>query len=223
MTPDYVARPRFEPWIPPANDPRLEGVRLLILGESHYEEPAEGVFDRTVQDSEFTQKIVRRWGARPEGRQRFFANLFTMMTGAPWSPGADHGALWGRVFFYNYVQSVVSGGDGRTPGAHEFKRSEAQFRSVLEAVRPEAVLVMGVRLWRFMLSQDEWLKDMSGALGPVCAYRLEDGFKVVAAHTWHPSAPGFAAADWRPKVAAFLADTAAFHNAAGGEAALPPR
>lgn len=208
---ERAARPRFEPWIPSGDGPRLEGVRLLILGESHYEEPAAGVFNHTVEDVAFTQKVVRRWGARPEGRQRFFANLFEVMTGESWSLDADHDRLWRHVFFYNYVQFLVCGEKGRTPSAQEFERSGAAFRSVLEQVRPEGVLVMGARLWRNMTKQDEWVGGVSGDLEPVCAYHLKDGSKVLAAHMWHPSAPGFRVADWRPRVQSYLADVAAFH------------
>lgn len=205
--------PRFDPWVPESEHSRLEGVRLLILGESHYEEPNKGVLDSSEKDPNFTIGIVRRWGAQPEGRQRFFANLYEMVTGEPWRLDADHDRLWQHVWFYNYVQALVSSGGGKTPTKAQFEASECQFRSVLERVRPEAVIVMGVRLWQAMATQDEWVEDMAGALGRVCAYRLADGSRVFAAHTWHPSAPAFSPGKWHPRVKSYLADVVAMNAA----------
>jgi hypothetical protein len=172
----------------------------MVLGESHYEEDGFGDADAGPG---LTIEIVCRWGMRPEGRKPFFANLYTVLTGEPWAADARGVEdLWANIFFYNYVQQLVPGGPGHAPTPEMWLVSEPAFRKVLEEVRPNAVLVLGERLWDKMAGEDCELARLSG-LGPVCGYRLSDKGVVPAAHTRHPSR-GFSPLEWRPKVIEFL-------------------
>ncbi|WP_298127030.1 hypothetical protein [Brevundimonas sp.] len=208
-----VQQPRFQPWKPNDLDARFHGVKLLILGESHYEEPKEGVFDHNTVDPQFTCSIVRKWGIQPERRQRFFANLFEMMIGLAWTREGPHDRLWQSIFFGNYVQALVSGGDGKCPSSWQFVASERAFRAVLEDIRPNAVLAMGARLWNNMPPADAPREEVSKALGLTCAYRLADGTEVLAAHTWHPSAPRMKPDQWHPRILEFIQDVQRWQRA----------
>jgi hypothetical protein len=147
----------FEPWKPLGNDPRFVGRRLLIVGESHYD---EGQTYTQEQIRTFTTDIVRTWGAEAKGHQRFFANIFRTLN----EPNADHTSeafrsFWHRVFFYNYVQSFVRGGARVRPTAKMFADSADAFHAVLNDVKPEAVLVMGQATWDHMSERNAVLVD----------------------------------------------------------------
>lgn len=82
--------------------------------------------------------------------------------------------------------------------------AEQPFCDVLQELAPDAVLVMGQRLWDNMLKQDENLGDSPETLGLICGYRLSDGRVVPAAHTRHPSSRGFSPLEWHTRVHQFL-------------------
>lgn len=198
---------RFLPWPPTTSDPRFEGVRLLVLGESHYEEVSEEREFRDVDaEPTHTHEMVIRWGSRPEeGRQVFFANLYTVLSGKPWAPDdPELEAFWNSIFFYNYVQKLVPGGARHAPSASMWTDAEKPFRAVLEEINPDAVLVLGQRLWDNMAKQDQDLGYHSDGLGLICGYQLKGGRVVPAAHTKHPSSPGFAPLNWHKPVRNFL-------------------
>lgn len=201
-------QPRFFPWIP-EGDPRFGGVRLLVLGESHYEE-GNWIDDGRPLPSDYTIGLVRNWGVRPPARQPFYAGVYSALTGQPWE--ADQTkleAFWNSVLHYNYVQRLVPGG-ARAPVPGEFwSFSEPIFRTVLEELRPEAIIVTGRRLWRSMADEDVVLRPSDDPMEVWVGYRLSDGRLVSAMHIRHPSSPGF---DWRkaaPSVEAFLQEARA--------------
>ena len=178
---------RFEPWIPKNLDPRCYGVRLLVLGESHYEEDDEKPWTE-LRLRVLTRYLVRRWGRRPKGRTQFFPNLYSLLTGRTWSQlSPDNAVIWDNIFFYNYVQKLVPGGARHSPDAEMWRDAEVAFLTVLDRLRPDAVLVLGRRLWRNMLD-GELVSDDATALGRVYAFELPSGNgSVPAAHVYHPS------------------------------------
>ena len=192
----------FEPWKPLSNDPRFAGRRLLIVGESHYD---EGQTYAPEQIRTFTTDIVRTWGAEAKGHQRFFANIFRTLN----AQSADHTSeafrsFWHSVFFYNYVQSFVHGGARVRPTAKMFAESADAFHAVLTDVRPEAVLVMGQTTWDQMSERGAVLVDHDeDGLGSIWRYQFEGG-TCLAAHTHHPSSNGYAPDYWRARVLRFL-------------------
>lgn len=143
---------KFLPWEPAGHDPRIDGVRLLLLGESHYEEEpaADDVFEVSPT---YTRRIVRRYGVHPKKRQVFFANLYTAMTGEPWSLDADTRRFWDSVFFYNYIPTLVPKGPRNPPSPEMWADAVGPFFTVLERIKPEAILVLGARLWGNMTKE----------------------------------------------------------------------
>lgn len=193
---------QFLPWEPTGSDPRIHGVRLLLLGESHYEEGDEAGAAPEVFTN-LTRTVVRRWGREPEGRQVFFANIFTLLTGERWSREAEVAAIWDNVFFYNYVQALVPGGARHRPSGEMWRESKPGFQVVLERLRPQVVIALGEDLWQNMPDAAEVVREPEH-LGLVCRYVLADGSPVLAAHTRHPSSNGFSAMAWNPRVRGFL-------------------
>ena len=187
----------FEPW-KPSGDPRYKGIRLLVVGESHYDEGEPPAPD---QVSSFTSEIVTRWGANAEGYQRFFGNIYGTFNddGAHWSSD-EFKQFWNSVYFYNYVQSFVPGGAGERPTAKQFSDSADAFHAVLDDLRPEAIVVMGQTIWDLMSERNAQLVDRDEE-GVGSIYRYEyDGGSCIAGHTHHPSSIGYSADYWRPRV-----------------------
>lgn len=197
-----MTNPNFEPWKPPGDDPRFNGVRLLILGESHYD---EGDAYSPDEQREFTKDIVRRWGAEAKGYQRFFANVFrTFNDGESHHTSDAFRDFWGKVFFYNYVQELVPGGARVRPSSQTWANSADAFHSVLDDVKPDAVVVVGRTTWNMMSERNaKRIADDPDGLGAVWLYEY-DGGQCYVAHTHHPSKTGFSAAERRPKVKQFL-------------------
>jgi uracil-DNA glycosylase len=93
-----------------------------------------------------------------------------------------------------------------------FSAAEGPFQQLLDQMRPQAVLVLGVRLWRSMLEgQREGLLTRGSSLD-----RYEDRYRTIysfplgvqgkayAMHVPHPSSGGFLASAWTPLIQAFL-------------------
>ncbi len=193
---------RFLPWTPNAAEPRFEGVRVLLVGESHYEEASLHDADAS---SDCTRNVVLEWGVHPPARKTFFANTYAMLTGRPWSLGASGlERFWNSVFFCYYVQTLLPGGQRHRPTRQMWEAAQPVFRDVIERIRPEAVVVLGEDLWQNLPDQDESLDQLADGLGLICGYTLQDGSMVPAAHTHHPSSPGFRPMTWHPKVQGFL-------------------
>ena len=194
-------KPTFLPLKPPG-DPRFNGIRLMIVGESHYDErnppPPE-------QWPAFTADIVKRWGANAEGYKRFFGNIYATFNdhGAHWSSD-EFKRFWNSVYFYNYVQSFVHGGSGERPTATQFSDSADAFHVALDDIKPEAIVVVGQTTWDLMSDRAAKLveRDEDG-LGSIYQYEY-DGGSCLAGHTHHPSSIGYSADYWRPRVMRFL-------------------
>jgi hypothetical protein len=192
----------FEPW-KTGEDTRFKGVRLLLVGESHY---GEGVNYTPLELAGFTREIVERWGVRNEGYQRFFASAYEVVKGEPWaSDNPDVGLFWSEVSFYNYVQELVPGGPGERPKSAAFSASGPAFLQTLEELRPEAVIVFGTQVWQSMPIVGASQVGFIEGLGEVWVYNLLGGDKTHAVHTPHPASRGFQTALYAGPIAAFLA------------------
>ncbi len=133
--------PTFHPWKGQhyGRESRF-GVRLLVLGESHYGQPDEVPEPRT-----FTQEIVRYYGV--QHRHRYFTTIAKVLCGdRGWIDNEERAAIWENVAFYNYVQSLVPA-PGIPPTPAQWEAGHYPFMTVLRNLRPDAVLVASQRLW----------------------------------------------------------------------------
>jgi hypothetical protein len=197
--------PRFRPWIGPAYrnpTPTTRGRRLLVLGESHYSEDGALIGQTPVG---FTRDTVAHFPLAGRS-QRFFDMLpRTIMDETEGRSWPDRiGLFWNSVAFFNFVPLIVdgrsadAGGANRTPEDWMFKAGTEVLAPLLDELRPEAVIVCGVRLWGYVVPHLEgfsgWARDMDG---------FDDG-RAVFGKIHHPSAPGFSPARWSPCVSTLL-------------------
>ena len=138
----------FHPWVGAryGRESRF-GVRLLVLGESHYDDDSE------FSDCGFTQEVVRTWGQN--NRARFFTIIAKVLRGSEdWIDDDPRSEIWEHTTFYNFVQSVVSG--PRTPPKfRQWCEAQTPFTTVLQSLNPDAVLMLGWRLAEHVLHQPE--------------------------------------------------------------------
>lgn len=195
---------RFNPWAPVDAD--WGGLRLLIVGESHYD---EGIKYSPAEQWEHTHYVVRRYGAEARETTTFFLRIAqTFIQGASTIPDDDYRAFWKRVCFCNYVQEFVPDKPGKNKVSKEMiRRSGPAFHELLDDVRPNAVLVMSAAIWEDMSAENVALEtDDVGGIGRVYRYTYRDG-TCLAAHTDHPRARFkniYRPDVWRPRVQAFL-------------------
>lgn len=189
---------RFHPWV--GSRYRSGGPwkrRLLVLGESHYSgnkrEP------RTLTQ-DLTLGYIHGRHSHP-----FWTRTAQVVTGEP-VDRLDRSGFWNSVAFHNYVQEIVARSPRRAPTADAWRRSEQPFHEVLRALKPDVILVLGVRLW-------SWLPDTGRNESPITmdsrerdcySYPTARGRRAMATFINHPSSFGFRWQDWHPVVERLL-------------------
>lgn len=220
--PDQFELCQFEPWVG-ANycDGFAGGPRLLILGESHYREaPPEPGRD-------FTRRLTCQY-ARSQWNHRFWTGIMQTVLGHPRAeieqgvqiPPINGGdpipmnreSFWQWVALYNYIQ-VLLPGPGHPPPPEAWPAARPAFEAVLEALEPQALLILGRRLWDHLPgpTPDSGNQEYEGPClnageldGHAWVYQLPNEHRVLAAGIHHPSAPGFNWQRWHPVVCALL-------------------
>ncbi|ENT4838116.1 TPA: hypothetical protein ACNHSB_004962, partial [Escherichia coli] len=90
---------KFQPWVGDHYHSSRYGVRVMVLGESHYGEPEDYAPD-------FTQHVINEHAFQPG--LRFFTIATNLLRGTTDEPTAEERReAWQHVAFYNYVQEFV--------------------------------------------------------------------------------------------------------------------
>ena len=148
------------------------GVRVLVLGKSSYgPERAEGPMVTKEVVRWFTQRAETGEGAR----HWYFTTIANVLRGRSGSISDDElAAVFQEVAFYNLLPAVLvppAPGVSRQgrPKLRHWANGKATFRNVLDAWRPDAVLVVGRELWEHI---PEWPHDVDHAVVPGRLSRL---------------------------------------------------
>jgi hypothetical protein len=188
----------FLPWVGEQYKRGFEGVRLLILGESHYDTDKR---DRSVPNRDVTRAGIR-WYMKSGTPHKFSTNTQHVVSRRSLAV-AERETFWNSIAFYNYVQSFagVAARDPVTPEMWE--RSRAPFCAVLKALDPEAVVVLGYKTWEHLLDYPKGpaLPDRKGVGECPGRWLPARSGQALAFHTMHPSAL-FSASQWYERVAA---------------------
>ena len=138
-----------------------------MLGESHYDTPGK-------ERAEYTRDVVCGWAMK--NRHRFFTVVSKILLGTrDWISDKDRAEVWHEVAFYNFVQEFVGEGARVQPTFRQWVAAQAPFRTVLEGLKPDAVLVLGYGLWEHVLEIHEDVID------------LQPGVQVPARKVAHPA------------------------------------
>ncbi len=205
---EYSSDVRFHPWVGGGfSSPTLaclkeHGIRLLVLGESHYGKEAEGWGHNS------TNWIIKNWAIN--SRNAFFTKI--ALTLLPENASSEDretiASVYRDIAFYNYVQTLVPE-SRRSPTSEQFRDGFLAFQEVVQHLRPTHVWMLGKRLWNHMPSEafvylgeiaPEGQRDL---VGKYTFGRTE----VVCFGTNHPSG-GYSTGRWRKFVHAVLKETA---------------
>lgn len=175
---------QFLPYIGKHYEKGFCGKKLLVLGESHYD-------DDEHSHSEFTRDVVKDFLAYQIGEKAHsdWMNTHTKFVKAFFYGNSDNVNIvdfYEHIAFYNYVQTFVA--DTRqAPTKEQFEQSEKAFFEVLEELQPDIIVAWGYRLWDNMTADkvkyDEPNDDYY--------YVLDSGKEVLIIGVIHPSAPIF--------------------------------
>ncbi|WNM57733.1 hypothetical protein [Candidatus Nitrospira allomarina] len=169
---------RFDPWV--GTKYRYEGfngLKVLILGESHYG-------DAGTETAELTSEVVKEWGQ--EKRSRFFTVTQKLIQGTASGErvlAQDRKEFWEQVAFYNYIQEFVGAGPRQRPAQEMWERSAAAFNDTLGELEPNVLVVLGY--------------ELQSNLPKV-------PLDLVVCNVKHPSAGGFRYSDWQQAIQAAL-------------------
>ena len=155
----------FQPWVGNLyGRANRFGVRLLILGESHYG-------DAKSAHPELTRNVIRSWAQQK--RDRFFTVIAnTLISNRGWISDEERASVWEHVAFYNLVQELVSG-PRQEPSFRQYVEAQQPFHRVLERLEPHAVLVLGYRTADHILDWPE-KTDYAVISHPSSRFRYND-------------------------------------------------
>jgi hypothetical protein len=133
----------FQPWVGENYEAAPFENRTLILGDSPY--GWNGGRD-TSGLREVTRDIVAEQIEGPF-RDYIWAKIASMFISKRPSCLADMRLFWHGVAFYHYLQVPAGSGTNCRPTPAQWKESEAAFLDVLRLIKPQFMLVLGMRLW----------------------------------------------------------------------------
>ncbi len=164
----------FAPW--EGNSYRsggLFGLRVLILGEAHYDRP------ENLRES-YTIDCVRELGQRR--RFRFFTAVQSLVLGKRgWVPDAERAAFWEQVAYCNFVQGFAAAGPRVAPTPEMWTGGGAALLQTVGELSPQLLIALGDRLLPRLPELPLGVR--------VCGVR-------------HPSGRGFQHEVWQPVVRA---------------------
>jgi len=147
----------------------INGLKILILGESHYcKEGCEVCGINSNRNcSTFTNDVMVKYFNYLSSTEDHdgWMRTFTRFTNIFFGERLDAEAImkfWDSVVFYNYVQSCTT--ESRTfPTDQQFEESKEAFIEVVNSVKPDLIIVWGDRLWKKLPSNGSWGDGMLGA------------------------------------------------------------
>jgi hypothetical protein len=164
--------------------------KVWLLGASHYEwEP------HAAQCGIQRPPTLTCWNIAAQltaTSHRFYTNLECTLLGRKPTP-AEREEIWASVVFSNFVQQIVGYGPTARPTPHMWTAGQTAFRSLLAALQPDVVLVLGFELWDKLPEEYTALRDIRA--GTITLKRRSYGH-TIACRVMHPSSPRFSSRAW---------------------------
>lgn len=163
----------FDPWVGSEYQSGLNGVRVLILGESHYGKPPER--------EGFTAAIIKNYGQTK--RSRFFSitqRLVSLDESRGYVSSLRRREFWEKVAFYNFVQEFVGATSRIRPSENQWRQGAEPFIQTVNDLAPQLIVVLGRELKNHLPA------EING---------------VVYAYVSHPSGNGFSYKKFQPIIA----------------------
>lgn len=158
----------------------VSGLRVLVLGESHYFPESDKKFD----GPDYTRQVVACWTQDQYPTfhpHSFFTKVAaTLLQQNPISL-SDRARLWDHIAFYNYIQESVGEKARDRPKPRQWIEARPAFLEAVRVLRPDVLLVLGKTLWRHLPEADRI------AQGDTPAEDFRVYGSALAGHVTHPS------------------------------------
>lgn len=166
----------------------LGGLRLMVLGESHYHDKAPVGTD--IPD--MTEWLINSY--LEDGRRYPFLSKLEALVMLGRAPRSSQD-IWNALTFYNYIP-VVAANEPRQRPPEELWHGAAPrlFSDLVTRLEVEAILVCGVELWRHMptgMVERNNAYRAGGRGWREHEYEVALPHRAVAAHIPHPSGWGW--------------------------------
>jgi hypothetical protein len=187
--------PFFLPWEGARYRDGIGGVRLLLVGDSHYSP------DQGTQVQIFTRELVRDI---MEGKRRepFFSKIATLVAA---SAGIPESPFWDSVAFYNFVQVLAGATPEDAPTDAMYREAVAPFWQVLQDLQPDAVIVFCQRTWNHIKHPEGATSVATIGGDAIRRWAYPSGLNLTATWTNHPTGTrGFKPGDWQPRLEQFF-------------------
>lgn len=196
---------QFRPWQGQSYKAGLDGVRVLVLGESHYGGPE-------CDYPEFTQHIVKRncfeSPKRGQRKDPYFTKIAVLLCGLQSRDALSDQRkqqLWDEIAFFNYVDLLPS--RKVRPSKEQWERAHLHFEQRLSELSPHAIIVTGKELWTNLPRpcSNYSIRIPNGKEVEVRQFRCADTAAPASAiMIQHPSSRGMRYADWEPRISALV-------------------
>lgn len=210
----------FQPWIPENYEKGYENYgKLLILGESHYddtEDAKEDQQDNTEElnensvtadvpvdnPSEFTTAVVKHF-LEENVDIAFFRNLGLLFN------NENKYDVWRNVAFANGIQVALSDSNAQ-PSAEEIQTVKKAFWLLIDHLQPDKILICSKRMWNNWMDDGNkrgmYLRNIeeNGKKSTIWKYKLEN--KVCHAMGINHPSKYFSHLNWKPIVFKFLSE-----------------
>ena len=121
--------------------------KLLILGDSHYTVKdghfCQEEFDRCKTDLFYTRGILDD-AVGTADIWPMYRGLYSLFGVTPYDAEEK---LWKKIAFYNFVQAPMERSDAK-PSDDNFKEAWFCLMNVIDIIKPDACLFIGIRGWR---------------------------------------------------------------------------
>ena len=175
---------KYMPWVGKNYSAGYKGKKILVLGESHYDEP--GIINKGL-----TRWVIHDIAYEPGGQsyRATFTCFERAMVGRPMTQ-KEREEFWESVMFYNYLQFPTVG-PRSNPKPEHWGASEDAFLELLETYMPDLIIVWGVRLFNALPplgGKDGVIELGNGDTVDYWVYPIK-GKEIPALKIHHPSAP----------------------------------
>lgn len=128
----------------------VDGVRVLLLGESHYGVPSSAPgCGRDCTQSNFDGYMDEDCDL--DNQPQFFRKLPRIVTRDENVTQVGSAAAWRCIAYANFVQEFVGPHARMRPSHDQWKRGQAALTEFVETLRPDVVLVLGAQLWNHIV------------------------------------------------------------------------
>lgn len=145
---------------PEYDDGLISGVRVLLLGESHYgDDPDKEDFGRSCTQYWFQSYLDDSYNL-DQGSQ-FFRKLPRILARDPKVSQLGSASAWRKAAYANFVQSLVGKRPRIRPSRQQWLDGQRALTEMAQKLQPDVILVLGAQLWNHITkgykSDEEWI------------------------------------------------------------------